>query len=259
MVRAVRTQYPVGKRYGAGSADPAGFGTWFQLDVHWRTVHRWKLWPVENVGKLFQKLLLELLSSVGFSTSTLQNGQTQSAKKHATGSRHRGFGGRAVPHPGLVSKIQYWCRYASFAIGSCAVVWTYRHCDISFMLTMVTVYGTTSPTQAYARDHNYGTKIDVPARFHCEKVKLLGLLRPGGRSKQNMFWPTQNRCSPNQTRCSGESCSSSYQPNAPLDNRVIWLWSHWTTSKCCVNINRMTISVQYDAGRPYQHNSWLQF
>ena len=63
---------------------------------------------------------------------------------------------------------------------------------------------------------SFGTKIDVPARFHCEKVKLLGLLRPRGRSKQNMFWPTQNRCSPNQTRCSDESCSSSYQPNAPL-------------------------------------------
>ena len=92
------------------------------------------------------------------------------------------------------------------------------HSSKCVWVTMVTVYGTTSPTQK--RMHviiwDQMTKIDVPAMFHCAKVKLLRLLRPRGRSKQNMFWPTQNRCSPNQTRCSGESCSSSYQPNAPL-------------------------------------------
>ena len=44
-----------------------------------------------------------------------------------------------------------------------------------------------------------------------------------------------------------------------LDNRGITLWSHWTTSKSCIDINRITISVQYDAGWPYHDNPWLQF
>ena len=42
-----------------------------------------------------------------------------------------------------------------------------------------------------------------------------------------------------------------------LENHGLTVWSHWTASKSCIDINRVTISVQYDAGWPYHDNPWL--
>ena len=56
------------------------------------------------------------------------------------------------------------------------------HSSKCVWVTMVTVYGTTSLTPK--RMHVIiWDQIDVPARFHCEKVKLLGLGLEAGASR----------------------------------------------------------------------------
>ena len=51
-------------------------------------------------------------------------------------------------------------------------------------------------TEPWAR--SFGTKIDVPARFHCEKVRMLGLLRPREHEAEHVLAdPEQVQSQPN--------------------------------------------------------------